>query len=172
MTEPSVVNRLRPIGQMSIDTKTLLDRLRLAAVGDLLSYEELSKLIDRDVQGKARHCLESARRGVLRKNRYVFGVILNVGLKRLDDVEIVNTGQSAQRHSLRHNRRSQRVLLAAEYEKLAPAVQVRLNTYLTSMKLQEFVAGERAAKKIEAAVMQTQKRLPLQDSLALFRKSS
>jgi hypothetical protein len=162
----------RPIGQLSIDTQTLAQRLELASIGDTITYAELSGLIGRNVQGAARGCLLTARRRVLKRHSIVFGVLLNEGLKRLDNAEIVNTGKPALEHAGRHSRRSQRVLLAADYEKLPRESQTQRNAYLTSLKVQELLSTEKAVKRLSQAATIEKKPLSLKGTLEMFSRKS
>ena len=79
-----------PAFKRSIDTQTVVDRLRASEIGDLVTYASISEALGRDVTNGARSVLQSARRIVLNEDQMVFGVVTRVGLKRLSDVEIVD----------------------------------------------------------------------------------
>lgn len=160
----------KPIGQLSIDTQTLAQRLERGVIGELISYRELSSLIGRSVQESARCCLMTARRRVLKRHSIVYGVVLDVGLKRLANKEIVDTGHAALQHAGRHSRRSQRVLLAADYESLPRDSQVKRNAFLTSLKVQELLSTEKAVKRLSAAATIERKPLSLKGTLEMFTR--
>ena len=162
-------NDKRPIGQLSIDAKTLMDRLRLAAVGTTVRYSELNELIGRDVQGTARSCLQTARRRLLREG-IDFGVLLNEGLKRLNTFEQVQTGYAANRHTVRHNRRARRRIMAAKYEELSEKDKNTRNAFLLSMRMAELVATEKTIKRLEKAADEVKKPLSLAATLEMFSK--
>lgn len=73
---------LAPFEQSPI-TAAIADRLRRASVGEVISYEEISRVAGEDIHG-AWHLLRGARES-LQRERIVFGVITNEGVKRLDD---------------------------------------------------------------------------------------
>lgn len=158
-----------PIGRRRLDARVIAERLATAAVGELIPYSELTQLVRLNVQGPGRSALESAR-SIAQRKGIVFGVILNVGLKRLTDEEIVDTGFTAEAHVRRHVKRAKRKLLVAEYEKLKPEKQSKRNAYLTSLSIHEFVASEKTMKRIEGAVTEKQSRLSLEQTIEMFKK--
>ncbi len=155
----------RHIGQISIDTRTIANRLELVETGEVVTYVELTKLIGKNVQGEGRSTLESARRFVLREHRRVFGVVLNEGLKRLSNDEIPDTRISAEAHVRRHAKRTIQVLLAANYDALAPQKQRELTAGITQMRLHELVASEKTAKRLEAEPERKQQQISTEESL-------
>ena len=84
-----------PIFETSTDSKTLAAVLAAATVGQIISYDELSKAIGRTVTASK---LSTARYIVQREQRIVFGAVAGVGLKRLSDAEIVALSDSARDH--------------------------------------------------------------------------
>jgi hypothetical protein len=79
------VDAKRAIPELSIDTQTLERLLASAGIGDIVPYADLSTAIGRDVQADARGCLNTARKRLHKHSRVVFGVVTNVGIKRLND---------------------------------------------------------------------------------------
>ncbi len=77
----------------SNDTRVLFQRLMDAKVGDLISYAELGGLIDKEVSGST-GCLITARKQCKREGS-IFGCEFGIGIKRLNDVEIVATSAQA-----------------------------------------------------------------------------
>ena len=102
-------NGNRTIGEMSDYSKFLVLRLRDAEIGETVTYDEMSASIHRNTQHEARGNLDTARRRVMEDDGIVFGAVLNVGIKRLNDEEIVSTGthdvQKIHRISKRAGRR-------------------------------------------------------------------
>ena len=85
----------RTIPELSIDSKMLYDRLIKAEVGAVIPYRELTEVISRDVQGPARGNMNTARHRALRHNGMVFEAVWKVGLKRLNDTEVVAVGEAS-----------------------------------------------------------------------------
>jgi hypothetical protein len=73
-------------GVPSIDTRLIADYL-MASEADLIPYDELSKLIGKNVQGDGYGYLLAARRIVLREKSFVYRPVKNLGLKRLTNLE-------------------------------------------------------------------------------------
>jgi hypothetical protein len=158
-----------PIFVASSDVRRLCKRLAEAQVGDVLTYKELSALIARDIQTEARGALMSARRITQRERGIVFGTIMNEGLKRLSDIEIVQTGAQAVvriRHASR--RGAERIGVAAP-EKLPIEARVQMNTYLTVLAAMHSLSQEKRLKKLEERVARAESRLPLDKTLEAFK---
>ncbi len=163
----------RTIGQASIDTQTLVNRLRIAQIGELVSYGDLSALIGRQIQqnASARSCLRSARIIVLRKNNIAFEVVRNEGVKRLNDIEAVNSATKVHAHIGRSARRGRRVVMVADYDLLPIPMQARRNIEVARFNMESFVASERGAKRIESAIRPTQSKPPsLAETLVAFQE--
>jgi hypothetical protein len=130
----------KAIGQLSFDTRVLATRLAKLAANEpssfeLVRYSELSAIIGRNVQGKARGNLMAARRKVLREHGIVIGVILDQGVKRLNDVEIVKSGASVIRHINRTSVRGMRHQIEVNFEKLSREQQKEFNLTLSVLQL-------------------------------------
>ena len=123
-------NNQRIIGRSSIDAKALADALRKIAVGTTVDYKALTLAIGRDVTVH-RHLLESARRIVMRDDNMVFGTVLNIGLKRLDDVETIAYVNQHRRKRIRSQaKKAFRELATVKYADLPRESQVSHNAGL------------------------------------------
>jgi hypothetical protein len=110
----------KAIAELSVDTQVLAKRLLQVEVGSVIAYTELSGLIGRDVQGKARYVLASARRMAERDEHAVFDVVHNEGLKRMDDSGVLASGKRAVVHIRRTATKSaKRLGTCLSYEKLS-----------------------------------------------------
>ncbi len=96
----------RPSFQQSLETQLLIRRLRQCQIGEIVEYSELLKLIGSTHLGKSRSAIVTARRNLMKNHRIIFGAINKVGLKRLNDEEIVSLGTSRIHHIYRTARRS------------------------------------------------------------------
>lgn len=84
-----------PNSYHSGDVKKLSSRLGLVKPGDLITYQEMSSLIGRDVQdGSNRIALLRARQRALEEHGVYFITEINVGLRRATNEE---TSKSAER---------------------------------------------------------------------------
>jgi hypothetical protein len=134
------------------DSAQLARLLASLAVGDEILYSQLSAAISRDVQNEARHALDHARRRLLRDEQRVFDVLRDIGLRRLNDREIVQTSDRARAHIRRTARKAARTVLCANYEALDRDMQTKHNVALSVLAVTEIMAAEKAARRITQEV--------------------
>lgn len=101
------------IREINVDARALLARMKAAGVGEIITYDEMSELIGRDVRGGSRHVLEAARRWA-RRERIIFGAVTGIGIKRLDDAGKVRVGSGMMDKIRRTSRRAAQTLAAVE----------------------------------------------------------
>lgn len=82
--------------QKSTETLALIERLKAASIGEIVSYATMSDVIGADIQTH-RHYLASAMKS-LYDDGIPFGTVRNEGVKRLDANEVVMIGDGAIRH--------------------------------------------------------------------------
>lgn len=118
----------RSIPELSIDTQTLERHLATIEVGGSVSYDDLSKLIGRSVRNGNSHLLASARHRLQRDQSMVFEPVRGEGLKRLDDIGIANSGESARMkmHNLARRTR-QRLTCVKDFDALPNEAKVKHN---------------------------------------------
>ena len=92
------------IAETSIDAKLVYELLKRANVGETITYDQMSDAIGRDIR---RHfgALMTARRMAIRNDRMVFGTVRTVGIKRLSDIETVDSAERTFSHIRRTVRR-------------------------------------------------------------------
>ena len=73
------------INAISLNTLTLVKRLSVATEGEIITYTELTGLIDMDVQEAGRGSLGSARRKVRTEHDIVFRTLQGIGVQRCND---------------------------------------------------------------------------------------
>lgn len=138
------------VGQLSVDSIMLSKRLATAQFGDVINYSELSKLIGRDVQNDARGCLVTAMKIVRRDNQIVFGTVRNVGIRRLNDDEIVDTPKAAFRRIRNISTKAGRVLACADTSKLPPEKQRAASAALSVAGAIALFSSAKSLLKLEA----------------------
>jgi len=147
------------IQTISIESKLLLARLSKAEVGDVIEYAELSKIAGRDVQHAAQGSLRTARNRVLLDDGVVFGTIRMVGIKRLDDDEIVDASIQTVSHVRRSVRRETRRLSVVDYAALDRSKQTEHNTRLTQLGVLSHFTTAVTGNKLRAHVEQASSEL-------------
>ena len=120
--------RKRAIPERSVDSDILYHELLKVAVGEVVTYEDLSKRIGRDVTQDARGNLTTARRAALSIDRALFAPVRSVGLKRLDDTGKLDAGESQLQRVRKASQQGRRVLASVlEFDALPNAEKVRHN---------------------------------------------
>ena len=154
--------------EKSADTKILESVLSEAKVGDMVTYEDLSRSIGRDVREFALPSLRSARHGLLKSAGMVFGVETNVGYKRLDDSEIVDSTESDRRRMKRAANRSIAKLSVVAFDRLTPEQKKKHTVSSAQMGAIAMFSGKNATKKIAEKVNDGKTTLAIGETLSMF----
>jgi len=141
-----------PIFRRSHDTDVLVNMLSKLDPGDVITYDELSKVIGRDVrEGTARGALLSARRVLLKEQQKLIEVCeRGVSLKCCVPQDVVQTLASRRHHEKRHIRKSVAIscsISKEQYEGLSPEMRTNLNLERTFCALQ---CSMHETKQVEA----------------------
>lgn len=161
------VNKIIP--QLSIDTRLLFDRMIDTPVGDTVTYAVMSEIIGRDSQISGRGTVASARRKAMNERRMVFASVLNVGLRRLADVEIVDTAEHDMVRLRRSARRATRKVSMVDFDVLPNDRKIKHNTYMSVFGALHQLTAPKAVRAVESKVSQAQAALPLALTLDAFR---
>jgi hypothetical protein len=162
---------MKTISELSLDTRILVERLKALRHDEEVTYQELSELIGRSVQGEARHTLQSARRIVEREERIVTACVRNQSVKRLADAVVVTTvGVNARQGMRRKAARAIRKLVAVDFPNLPNELKVKQNAEVSQLGALRVFAKDTAQRKIAAHVQQdgTHGALAVSKTLAMF----
>ena len=154
--------------EKSADTKIIESVLAEANVGDLITYEQLSRALGRDVRVHALSSLGSARRSLLASKKYVFEVEKNVGLRRLNDQQIVDSMEYDRKKMRRQANRSLRKLSVVDFDNLSEDKKRQHIVASAQLGAIEMFATKNATKKIESKIDNSKKALPIGETLKLF----
>lgn len=138
--------------ELSADSKTLASVLLEAKKDDTITYERLSKAIGRDVRGDGAGSLQTARRIAQREQRMVFDSVRGVGLKRLQDADIVDLSDKARDHMRRTARRTAKKLVCVDFDDLTNEKKVKHNAALSMMGALAELTTEKSLLKLQANV--------------------
>lgn len=158
----------KTIQQLSIDARLLTDRLLKTPIGQVATYADLSETISRDVtSATGRGALRTARRVAQREKGAVFDCVRNVGLKRLDDVGIVEGSTMTTARIRRTARRGMERLAAVQnFDGMPNAAKIQHNATMSVLGAIRSLAGPMSIKKIEDKVAAAP--LPTADTLKIF----
>jgi len=163
----------RTIQELSIDSRTIYDRLVKVEIDEFIPYSDLTDLIGRSVQYEARGNLNTARNMARREHGMVFGVVIGEGLKRLKDEEIVGIGMKAVKAIGKASRRAMSKLICVkEFDKMSSDVQTKHNTMLSILGVMNAISKPKKIEALEGRVASAQKRLPLSKTLEAFSGKS
>lgn len=154
--------------EKSADTKILESALAEAKVGDLITYEALSRAIGRDVRQFALPSLRSARHGLLKSKNMVFGVETGVGYRRLDDSQIVDSTESDRQKMKRAANRSIKKLGVVNFDKLPPEKKKQHTVAAAQMGAIAMFSSKSTTKRIAANVDASKATLAIGETLSMF----
>ena len=161
----------RSIADISPDVIVLKPRLRSMEPGDVVTYAELSELIQNDVQRVRRSALQRARLILMREDMIVFGVIRSVGLQRLSDSEVARLWPSVVRHVRRSAKRGmRRHACVKSRDALTPEEKTSFDIGSGILGLLYHETQPRRVKRLEDATQQRATALPTSEMLELLKK--
>lgn len=157
-----------PIFVMSADTRILRDELARVPIGNTIEHAALSKLIGKPIDGGTA-CLRSAVNSLLRHEGMVFAAIRSVGLKRLNDSEIIQHADQDADKIRRGARRSvMRLTSIKDYDGLTAKEKLAHTSRLSIFTAVASFTTDKSLKKLEAAADGTRRELPLAETLRAF----
>ncbi len=149
-----------PIFVASADAKKLAGLMVKVSVGATLTYEDMSEALGRDVL-QDRSIIATARAIVQRENQFVFDTVYKVGIKRLNDVEIVSLGDQALSKVRRISRKTSQKITCVAYDAMPREAQVRHNTALSMFGVLVELASSKSFTKLEKHVAAVGTELPI-----------
>lgn len=133
----------------STQTLALIEALRAASIGAVITYGQLSQAIGEDVQNGARHFLYSAMKA-LQGDGVAFGTVRNMGVKRLTAEEIPAIGDAALLHIRRSSRRARKRMGVVNTMNDAPnAVRIEINAKASLLGAIEHFSTSKAVEKVK-----------------------
>jgi len=142
---------MTPDFQKSAQTLALIERLREAPIGSVVTYAALSEAIGEDITETRGHLYSAIK--ALGSDGIAFGTVRGQGVKRLTADEIPAIGEAAILHIRRASRRARKRMAVVNTMNDAPN-EVRIKINATSSLLgaiEHFSTGKSAAKAEKAA---------------------
>lgn len=157
----------RGIQEKSADTLVIENRLRKAEVGEIVTYDDLSTLLGRDVRKFCYGNIQTARKTLMGEQVF-FDVVAGEGLKRLTMEEAcdvsaayVNRAKSAANRGLRH-------LQNVEFKELSDDGKRKHLATSAQLGAVRLFSSSKSAKVIESKVNGSAEPIPLGETLKLF----
>lgn len=157
--------------EMSKETSDLINFLEKAAVGQVITYEELGEVVFGDVRGRCRANLITARNTLQREKRILFGTVRKVGIQRASDEEAVLSAEKGYGAIRRVSRRTvNRAACVQDFAALTPEMKNRHNATMSVMGAIAVAVTPSKVKLVQAAVNEASDRLAIGQTLELFKK--
>ena len=158
------------VREATADARLLYQRLSTANIGDIITYEELSKIVSADVRTKARSYLNTARKIVQREDSKVFGTIRNIGIKCLSSPEIINNVAYSVGHIHRTTSKAiKKIGCISDLDAMPNNEKIRLNAYASAIGAISIMTQGRSIKKLTKSVTETQNQLAYAATLDAFK---
>lgn len=154
----------RTIGEMSYNTRLIVARFAETKTGEIITYEELSQVIGKNIHNGGIGMVYSALRIVRRDYGFVFETIRKVGFKQASDEEILNSSISilpARMKSLA--RRESKKIACVNNENMTNEMRVKRDMSLALIGITELFTGTKNLKILEGKITETAKLPPLKD---------
>lgn len=159
----------RPSFELSVDAIELIKRLEEVPPGAIISWNDLSESIGRDVRGEARSMLYTARKHLMDQG-VVFETVHNVGLKHELKSEVIRAvlpdTTKRVRSLLRRQGRKLQTISDDDYKALPKSEQTQYNTTRALFSTFQELTKESAVKHVKIATAKAEKPLPLAQTLA------
>lgn len=158
----------RPMFEMSADSRLLYQRLRRAAVDEVVTYTELSAEIHRPVSG-ATPALRTAIDAARRDDDIVFAAVRGIGMKRLNDVDIVDQSTAdAVAIRRRAKRAAVKLTKVSDYSALPAGKQLEHTARLSIFAAIAEISSDKSIRKVAAAAGGRAGELPISETLRAF----
>lgn len=149
--EPEI-NPKQPNFRISAEASAIIKRLETANEGDVVTYEELNKLIDGDVQDGRRSALDTARRNLM-KRQIVFGTVTGIGIKRLDPSGINERGKHEFGHIRKKTKRTLAMVMCADSSRLNDGERVQHGITVNGLRGVELFTRKSSLQKVEQRII-------------------
>lgn len=168
MEEEKKVNGIPP---RSADTDHLMNVLRGIAVGETVSYSQLSDSLGVDVRKYRRGQLDSARRALEREEKITFETVREQGLRRIEGKEVVETHRDFRRRVRRAaGRQERRLACVGDFGKLDNETLREFNVAASIVGVFRHISSEKTQEKVKRQLFaESESRVPVAKVLEFFK---
>lgn len=156
----------RTIPEASIDTMLIYGMLRKMEIGDILTKSEVVAELGRSWDTLYPN-ISTAKNMVRREDGIVIKAVHKIGLKRLNDEEIVEDVLLLQKKTRRATNRTKKTLQCVNIDKLGNGKSAKLFTAMSIVSLFETITKHKSMEMLEQHVQQAA--LPVGKTLELFK---
>lgn len=160
-------NEKKSTFEMNIDTRVMYEHMKNRMIGETVTFRELGELIGRRVWGGTANLQSALRR--LENEGLAFANVRGVGYQRMNDVEVVNTAETAREHLRRKAKRAcKRLACVREFDKLENDMKIKHNAAMSGFGAIASILAPGRMKSLEEKVASVQAQLPLAKTLEAF----
>ena len=150
------------------DTKVLEHLLRECDVGEIVTYEAMSKALGRDVRKFCWGNLSTARKAIEKELQCVFQAIANEGIRREDDEGKLKVAEGRIKRATNAARRTVETLSRVDYQKLPDDKKVEHDALSTQAAVVYQFGKHATRKKILSKVKEASQQLSIGETLKMF----
>lgn len=163
----------KKINETTIDTQLLYQKLITLEPGETAEYDELSKIISRNVQLYGMQFIYTAEKMALRDHRMVFVTVKNVGIRRLLNDEIPEIiGRTAIRRIRKESKRSAKKIVAADFATLTNESKIQHNMSLSVLGAFAQMTNTKTIKAIKHEIQANEiNQLSYAKTLEMFKQN-
>lgn len=151
----------------SADTAIIENRLRNTQVGEMVTYDELSKLLGREVREFCYGNLRTALSALIKESLF-FDCVSKQGYRRLDPDQATNASEHYRTRAKNAARRGLVHLQHVPFDGLTDEGKKKHLTMSAQLGAVELFSTTKATKKIETAVKDASHRMAIGETLKLF----
>lgn len=157
--------------ELCSDSRAIGSELTSAAIGSVVTYDQLSSIIGHDIRTPRYRALLASARSRLLKEGVLFEAVRGQGLKRLDDSSIAKSGPGRVRKVHRVAKNETRKMLCADQSKLTNSERITHNASLSMVGAIAEVSRPKQLAALEKRISESPSRLSLEATLDAFRPS-
>jgi len=156
--------------ERSFEVSEIVRILSKSVPGDVINYTVLSEAIMGECspgQSKYPYVL-NARRILINEHRMVFKAVPNVGLERLNDIQIVDRSQRKLASTATAAKKEMRILTFVDYDELSESLQLTHNTQMSIFNVIKTVGQVDKIKKVRSEIANFGARLEIEETIKAF----
>ena len=172
MSELVIDENKNPIFKLSLEAQLIYELLKKCQIGDIITYQEINKLIGRDIQ-KRLDVLYTARKLARKHENFIFDCIMNVGIKRINSKEILGK-ESTQtlKRIVSTTKNSVKNMNCIDYSTLDNSERYRLNCTRSLMVVISETAKQKTLESLQKDAIQVTPKVITAEILREFFKDN
>lgn len=149
-------------------TQQVVERFLAAPVGEVVTHDELSKIVGRNTKlPEGQTMIQRARKVMLQSHQIVMASVRGEGWKKADDQEIIKIGPATIRTTRRTSNRGIARMMCANYEGLTNEEKIKHSTSMSVLGTIALMTAPQAVSRVEKRIIANNKPDPLSEARVL-----